>query len=54
MELHGTSGYLPMQFLSSGTNVRTEYGGNAAGRARFAFECLREMAAAIGAGRRYG
>ena len=52
VELHGTSGYLPMQFLSSGTNVRTdEYGGNAAGRARFAFECLREMAAAIGAGR---
>ena len=52
VELHGTSGYLPMQFLSSGTNQRTdEYGGNAAARARFAFECLREMAAAIGAGR---
>lgn len=52
VELHGTSGYLPMQFLSSGTNLRTdEYGGAAANRARFAFECLREMAAAIGAGR---
>ena len=52
VELHGTSGYLPMQFLSSATNQRTdEYGGNAAARARFAFECLREMAAAIGAGR---
>jgi N-ethylmaleimide reductase len=52
VELHGTSGYLPMQFLSSGTNLRTdEYGGPAANRARFAFECLREMAAAIGAGR---
>ena len=52
VELHGTSGYLPMQFLSSGTNKRTdEYGGGAAHRARFAFECLREMAAAIGAGR---
>ena len=52
VELHGTSGYLPMQFLSSGTNRRTdEYGGAAANRARFAFECLREMAAAIGAGR---
>jgi len=52
VELHGTSGYLPMQFLSSGTNLRTdEYGGPAAHRARFAFECLREMAAAIGAGR---
>ena len=52
VELHGTSGYLPMQFLSSGTNQRTdEYGGTAAHRARFAFECLREMAAAIGASR---
>lgn len=52
VELHGTSGYLPMSFLSSGTNLRTdEYGGNAAHRARFAFECLREMAAAIGPGR---
>ena len=52
VELHGTSGYLPMQFLSSGANQRSdEYGGTAANRARFAFECLREMAAAIGAGR---
>lgn len=52
VELHGTSGYLPMQFLSSGTNLRGDaYGGNAAQRARFAFECLRAMAQAIGAGR---
>ncbi len=52
VELHGSSGYLPMQFLSSATNQRSdEYGGPAANRARFAFECLREMAAAIGAGR---
>lgn len=52
VELHGTSGYLPMQFLSSATNRRTdEYGGDAAHRARFAFECLRAMAEAIGAGR---
>jgi len=52
VELHGTSGYLPMQFLSSCTNLRTDaYGGGAENRARFAFECLREMAAAIGAGR---
>ena len=52
VELHGTSGYLPMQFLSSSTNQRTDtYGGPAANRARFAFECLREMAAAIGPGR---
>ncbi|HSW16156.1 MAG TPA: alkene reductase [Ramlibacter sp.] len=52
VELHGTSGYLPMQFLSSATNLRDdEYGGSAAARARFAFECLREMAQAIGSGR---
>lgn len=52
VELHGTSGYLPMSFLSSGCNLRTDaYGGSAVNRARFAFECLREMAAAIGAGR---
>lgn len=52
VELHGTSGYLPMQFLYTGTNHRTdEYGGSSANRARFAFECLREMADAIGAGR---
>jgi len=52
VELHCTSGYLPMQFLCSGTNLRTdEYGGHAADRARFAIECLREMGQAIGAGR---
>ncbi len=52
VELHGTSGYLPMQFLSSETNQRNdEYGGSAAHRARFAVECLRHMAAAIGAAR---
>ena len=52
VELHGTSGYLPMQFLSSGTNHRSdEYGGSAAKRARFAFECLQAMAEAIGPGR---
>jgi len=52
VELHGSSGYLPMQFLSSATNLRVDaYGGPAVNRARFAFECLREMAVAIGAGR---
>ena len=52
VELHGTSGYLSMQFLSSATNQRKdEYGGNAAARARFAAECLQAMADAIGAGR---
>ena len=49
VELHCTSGYLPMQFLCSGTNVRTDaYGGDAAARARFAIECLHAMGAAIG------
>ena len=52
VELHGTSGYLSMQFLSSGTNQRQDaYGGNAAQRARFAMECLQAMAEAIGADR---
>lgn len=52
VELHGTSGYLAMQFLSSSTNQRSDaYGGPAAARARFAVECLRAMGAAIGAGR---
>ncbi len=52
VELHGTSGYLPMQFLCSGTNRRDDdYGGAVANRARFAVECLHAMAQAIGAGR---
>lgn len=52
VELHGTSGYLPMQFLCSGTNLRDdEYGGSAPNRARFALECLEAMADAIGPGR---
>lgn len=52
VELHCTSGYLPMEFLCSGTNQRTdEYGGPAAHRARFTVECLQAMADAIGAGR---
>ena len=52
VELHGTSGYLPMQFLSSSTNQRSDvYGGSAANRARFAFECLQAMSQAIGPGR---
>lgn len=49
VELHGTSGYLSLQFLHSSTNQRTdEYGGNAANRARFATECLGAMGDAIG------
>ncbi|SFR90891.1 alkene reductase [Sphingomonas jatrophae] len=52
VELHCTSGYLPMQFLSPGSNKRTDrYGGSAANRVRFAVEVLEAMAAAIGADR---
>ena len=52
VELHGASGFLPMQFLCSSTNRRTDaYGGAAANRARFTVEVLQGLAAAIGAGR---
>jgi NADPH2 dehydrogenase/N-ethylmaleimide reductase len=52
VELHGTSGYLPMQFLSSSTNRRTdEWGGPAAARAGFMTACLRAMGQAAGLGR---
>lgn len=52
VELHGTSGYLPMLFLSSGTNRRTdEWGGPAAARAGFMTACLRAMGQAAGLGR---
>ncbi len=52
VELHGASGFLPMQFLCSSTNKRTDaYGGSAINRARFTVEVLQALAAAIGAGR---
>lgn len=52
VELHAASGYLPMQFLSSGTNLRMDrYGGSAANRARFVIETLEAMAQAAGANR---
>lgn len=52
VELHCSSGYLPMQFLSSGTNLRTDrYGGSVANRIRFAMEVLEAMGTAIGFGR---
>ena len=44
VELHGTSGYLPAQFLSTGTNRRDDgYGGSVEGRIRFVIETLRAM-----------
>lgn len=52
VELHATSGYLPMQFLAANSNQRTDaYGGDAAKRARFVIETLEAMSAAIGASR---
>lgn len=52
VELHCTSGYLPMQFLASNTNLRTDgYGGDAARRARFVVETLEALVAVMGAGR---
>jgi N-ethylmaleimide reductase len=52
VELHAGSGYLPMQFLSTGTNHRGDaYGGSALNRARFVIETLEAIAAAIGADR---
>ena len=52
VELHCTSGYLPMQFMASGSNQRNDaYGGDVTGRVRFAKEVIEAMASAIGAGR---
>jgi N-ethylmaleimide reductase len=52
VELHCTSGYLPAQFLSTGSNLRDdEYGGGVVGRSRFALETLAAMVAVDGAGR---
>lgn len=52
VELHATSGYLPAQFLSTGTNRRSdEWGGSLERRIRFPVEVLRAMAAVDGADR---
>ena len=47
IELHAAHGYLPDQFLWSGTNARDDaWGGSAAGRMRFAVELVRAVKAA--------
>ncbi|UOD28807.1 alkene reductase [Massilia violaceinigra] len=52
VELHAASGYLPEQFLSSSTNVRTdEYGGSLENRARFILDVLAAMVAEAGGAR---
>lgn len=54
VELHGAAGYLPEQFLSSGSNVRSDdYGGSIVNRARFTLEVLEAMVSAAG-GERVG
>jgi len=52
VELHCTSGYLPAQFLSTGTNLRTDaYGGSVQNRIRFVLEALEAMTGVAGSGR---
>ncbi len=55
VELHSASGYLPMQFLSTGANKRTDaYGGTVQKRIRFVIETLEAMIAATGSASRVG
>ncbi|WER49057.1 alkene reductase [Cupriavidus sp. WKF15] len=52
VELHCSSGYLPMQFLLACANQRNDgYGGSLTARLRFVVEALEAMAGTIGAGR---
>lgn len=52
VELHAASGYLPEQFLSSGSNQRTDlYGGSVENRARFILDVLDAMVSEAGADR---
>ncbi|MFZ3183396.1 MAG: alkene reductase [Pseudomonas sp.] len=52
VELHAASGYLPEQFLSTGSNQRDDqYGGSVQNRARFVLEVLAAMASEIGSDR---
>jgi 2,4-dienoyl-CoA reductase-like NADH-dependent reductase (Old Yellow Enzyme family)/thioredoxin reductase len=49
VEIHGAHGYLITQFMSPLTNLRTdEYGGDHAGRIRFACEIIDAVRAAVG------
>jgi N-ethylmaleimide reductase len=52
VEVHGANGYLIDQFLRNGANDRTDgYGGPVQNRARFLFEVLTAVCAAIGSDR---
>ena len=55
VELHAASGYLPMQFLNTGSNHRTDqYGGSVGNRVRFVVETLEAMVQAAGDAGRVG
>lgn len=52
VEVHGANGYLIDQFLRNGANDRTDgYGGSLENRARFLFDVLTAVTAAIGSDR---
>lgn len=55
VELHAASGYLPNQFLATGSNQRTDaYGGSTENRIRFVVEVLEAMTKAAGSAGRVG
>lgn len=52
VEVHAANGYLPNQFLSTNTNLRSDrYGGSIENRARFPLEVIDAVAAEYGADR---
>ena len=52
VEVHAATGYLPNQFLATGSNRRDDaYGGTVAGRARFLLEVVAAVASVRGADR---
>lgn len=55
VELHAASGYLPNQFLATGSNQRTDaYGGDVNNRIRFVVEALEAMTKAAGTAGKVG
>jgi N-ethylmaleimide reductase len=55
VELHAASGYLPNQFLATGSNKRTDaYGGSVENRIRFTVEALEAMIQAAGSADKVG